>query len=339
MPLLPVQDLRDHLLAITSGDHSHDQLNAVVRICHSLSIACIRTRSIAAVLNDSHGLSVSDLAMDCIADLFQQSDQGGFTQLSAFFGSLPLENWSDEEALIHLRRLVFSKTYNGLFRLYNEADPILGKILRNIKIAIQSLGHFESCTEAGEPAIKPVACDPLMHLPPPDRDMLERYLSPHVRGNETIPSMLAKLSLYLREQRLHRRVIPMIDVAVVFRSLYSRPGLIPASFEDVSGELLRNDVERTLQIAFRHARAAAENAYVDTGKMNLESLDSYFRAINAGLRATYVDLDGVDFSLFEALRIEMPGLTIAEYRRSHRSRLEYLSRQMHERMRALLKNV
>ena len=339
MPFLPVQDLRAHLLAITAGKHTHDQLNAVVRICHSLSIACIQTRSIAAVLNDTHGLSVSDLAMDCIADLFQQSEQGGFIQLSAFFGSLPLENCSDEETLIHLRRLVFSKTYNGLFRLYNEADPTLGKILRNIKIAIQSLGHFESCTEVGEPAIKPVACDPLPHLPPPDRDMLERYLSPYIRSNETVPTMLAKLSLYLREQRLHRRVIPLIDVAVVFRSLYSRPCLLPASFEDVSGELLRNDVERTLQIVSGQARAAAENAYVDTGKLHSESLDSYFRAINAGLRATFVELDGAEFSLFEALRIEMPGLTLVEYRRSHRSRLEYLSRQTHERMRILLKEM
>jgi hypothetical protein len=63
----------------------------------------------------------------------------------------------------------------------------------------------------------------------------------------------------------------------------------------------------------------------------------YLRVIDAGLRATFVDCDGADFSLFAALRKEIPGLTKAAYMKKHRARLEYLSRETHKRARHLLR--
>ncbi len=329
-------NLSRKLLAITSGTHTHDQLSAVVRVSQALSISCLRTRHIPSVLKETHGLSIPDMAMDCVAELFEQDRQGSLVQLCAYFNGIPLESCSDEEALVHLRRLVFSKTYNGLFRFYNEADPTLGKVLRNIKLAVHSLKNFEEHDVCGEPSIAPSACDPLHHLPPADRETLERSLTLAINGRHAIPTMLARLSSYLRGQRLHSRRVSLIDVAVVFRALYTRPLELPALTESGSDRTLQMDVETILGQVHRQAQTAAEKAYVASGKLSSELVDVYLRVIDAGLRATFVDCDGADFSLFAALRKEIPGLTKAAYMKKHRARLEYLSRETHKRARHLL---
>jgi hypothetical protein len=337
MQWIAAHNLRAHLLAVTSGTFTRVQLNAVVKLSHALAIACVRTRTLPAVMSEAHGLSVSDIALDCIADLFEQDETQRYVQLETFFAGVPLLTCSDEEALMHLRRLVFSKTYNGLFRLFNEADPSLGKVLRNIKIAVQSLGTFEECVEAGEPSIRPVATDPLRHLPVPGREELEGALSAVIRGDESVPMMLSKMAAYLRDQRLHRRTVPLIDVAVVFRSLYAKPALLPPATDEMPSELLQNDVRALVIAVCREMRCVLDRTYVARGKLTGETLDLYMRVIGSGLHATYVECDGSAFSLYEALRQELPHLSPQQYRREHRSRLEYLSRLLHEKVRAHLR--
>ncbi len=125
--------LRDNLLAVLGGAFAHQQLNAVIQVCHALASAFLAGKKTTRTLTTLHGLGYSDLAYDCIAEIFQQYPAGHFVQLQAYFNSLCLETASDEEILVHLRRLVFSKVNQAIFRLYNEADPSLAKILRNIK--------------------------------------------------------------------------------------------------------------------------------------------------------------------------------------------------------------
>jgi len=330
-------NLSRKLLAITSGTHTQDQLSAVIRVSQAISISCLHARHIPAVLKETHGLSIPDMAMDCVAELFEQDRKGTFVQLCAYFNGIPLESCSDEAALVHLRRLVFSKTYNGLFRFYNEADPTLGKVLRNIKLAVHSLRNFEEHDVCGEPSIVPTACDHLRHLPPPDRETLERSLAFTINGRHAIPTMLAGLSSYLRGQRLHSRSVSLIDVAVVFRALYTRPLLLPALTENASERTVQMDIETVLRQVHRQAQSAAEKAYVSKGKLSSELVDVYLRVIDAALRANFIEGDGADFSLFAALRKEIPGLTKAAYMKKHRARLEYLSRETHKRARHLLR--
>jgi hypothetical protein len=330
-------NLSRKLLAITSGTQTQDQLRAVIRVSQALSISCLRTRHIPSVLKETHGLSIPDMAMDCVAELFEQDRQGTLVQLCAYFNGIPLESCSDEEALVHLRRLVFSKTYNGLFRICNEADPTLGKVLRNIKLAVHSLRNFEEYDVCGEPSIVPSACDPLRHLPPADRETLERSLAVSMDGRHAIPTMLARLSSYLRGQRLHSRIVSLIDAAVVFRALYTRPLMLPSLTESGSDRTLQMDIETILQQVTRQSQRTAEKAYVSRGKLSSEMVDVYFRAIDAGLRSNFIEGDGAEFSLFAALRKELPGLTKAAYMKKHRARLEYLSRETHKRARDLLR--
>lgn len=337
MSWIAAHNLRDTLLAITSGEYAHEQLHKLVRLCQALSIACIQNRANTPILKTVHGLTTPDIAIDCIAELFQQSEHGDFVQLKAFFDSIPLQDCSDEQSLVHLRRLVFSKTYNGLFRLYSEADPSLGKVLRNVKLAVHSLGHCEERLVLGEPSLAPSGCDLLEHLPLPDAVDLERDLAPLITGAESVPVMLAVFARHLREQNTYRRVASLMDVAIVFRSFYSRGRVLPEAVDHHMPDISRHDREVLLATVGRSVRESAERSYVQAGKLSPEQLNAYLRVIDAGLQATWIDLDGVDFSLFEALRAEMPDLSLTEYKQIHRSRLEYLSRRAHDLARDLLR--
>lgn len=166
--------MRDHLRAIISGTSARPQLNAVVAVCHALASASLATRRTSSTLVSLHGLNRSDLAYDCIAEISRQDAAGAFVQLNAYFDGLSLGSLSDEEILAHLRRLVVSKVNQGIFRLYNEADPPLGKILRNIKLAVNSLKHFTEIERFGELCLAPSLCDTLEYLPVPDPEEIQR---------------------------------------------------------------------------------------------------------------------------------------------------------------------
>jgi len=75
----------------------------------------------------------------CIADLFLRTDEGASPKIQAHFQKYHLE--IDEspmnEFLANCVRMVFVKVQNNLVRLLGEVDPALGKILRNVHLAIE----------------------------------------------------------------------------------------------------------------------------------------------------------------------------------------------------------
>ena len=160
-----LKNLRPNLSFVLANAHSKRQLEELVSLCHSLAVSSIRGKLASGKINTTLlGLNDSDLAYDCIADLFQRDEKGTVLHLKTYFESFLVESESDELLLAHLRRLIFARVNQGLFRLYNEADPALGKILRNIKLAIHSLGNFVEFERFGESHIAPSLCDPLHEL-------------------------------------------------------------------------------------------------------------------------------------------------------------------------------
>ncbi|MEX0721402.1 MAG: hypothetical protein WD059_12090 [Balneolaceae bacterium] len=78
-----------------------------------------------------HYKDIDDLALDCIADLFGREGDC-LTEIESYFPKEQLSELKESEVAIKLRRLVFSKVNEGLFRNYRSFDPSLSKIIRNI---------------------------------------------------------------------------------------------------------------------------------------------------------------------------------------------------------------
>jgi hypothetical protein len=142
------------LKGILSGTYTPLHLREFAQLCYTLALPLIRKKIALGKLNlDSVGLKEPDVVYDCLADLFQRDEIGRFPQIRLFFNHHleQVENWSDYDVLMHLRALVFGKANNNIIRLYREADPILGKILRNVNIALER-NHLLTYTVSQETA-------------------------------------------------------------------------------------------------------------------------------------------------------------------------------------------
>jgi hypothetical protein len=323
--------LRENLLAVLGGKCKSNQLNAIINLCVALALELLSRKSNRRKISSVQGMEEKDLAYDSIADLFQRDDEGCFVRLEAYFGSFDLNAVSDEELLVYVRRLVYARVNQALFRMYQEVDPVFSKILRNVKVAVQAVRQFDKVERFGEICIAPALCDTLEHLPSLDAEDLQRYLLPACTGNENIPQMLGKLAVFLRHQECNSRIIPIIAAATVFQSVYAvknEPLLVPASLEN---DLSLVDIVETIKSACHAVREKALRRYVGKKKVSEKIFSAYFEVIEDSLLARLGGDIGGDHSYFDLLKRRLPELTQDEYKKRHRARLEYLGAQAFKR--------
>ncbi len=331
--------LRENLLAVLGGQCSPRQLNSIVNVSLSLALELLSRKRMSSRLSSEQGLSEEDLAYDSIADLFQRNDKGSFVQLEAYLRSFDMDTVSDEELLVYIRRLVYSRVNQALFRMYQEVNPLFSKILRNLKLALHAMKQFDEIDRFGETYLVPVLCDTLEHLPTLDPDLIKQHLCSQCIGTENIPQMLGKLAFFLRQQEINSRIVPMMTVASVFQSVYAimnRPSLTEPSMET---NLIANDTAATIKSVCLSVKRETMAAYVGKKKVSEQIYNTYFEVIEANMIARFVMHDGDEQSYFELLKTRLTDLTHEEYKKQHRAKLEYLGALAHKLAIKKLKSV
>ncbi len=327
--------------AILENNPSPNFISELIFLCRKIALVHLRRKALTGRLHsDICAIPLDDLAIDCIADLFQQDDDGNVVQIKSYFEGLSLENISDEDILTHLRRLICARVNQSIFRIYNEMDPSLGKILRNIKLAIQALHNFEIIDRFGENCIIPSKCETLEHLPVLDHDDLERQLRRTANGSESIPELMAILSRYFREQTYSSRIVSLMKVALIFRSIYSNRIDAEGQETNIEDQFIVGDISSIIHEVCRRMRLETETKYTKKKNVDPETFKKYFDVIEDNLYQTIINKDGERSSFYESLKSMMPGLTKEEYRKRHKSKVEYLARLTHKRaIRELKKNI
>ena len=124
-PLFPISIVKikytlEQILADTPDRHA---VNSLVERCFKMALAYLHHRLRKGSLTDHQfGISNEDLALDCIAELYQRDEQGAFIVITQYFENLDWRTQSEDALAVALRRLVFSKVNEGLFRSYREED-------------------------------------------------------------------------------------------------------------------------------------------------------------------------------------------------------------------------
>ncbi len=299
----------------------------MISLCRKIALAFLRGKVGSGKLyTDFTSLKLNDLALDCVADLFSRDEDGTFTQFKSYFDGVDTGHCTDKELLSHLRRLVFSRVNQSMFRLYAEADPALGKILRNIKIAVQSLQTFTFVDRFGEPCIAPSMCEPLRHLPRYERPDLDDLLTSATSAGDNIPTMLTKISRALREQTDYCRVVPVMMLAQSIRGVYAAPRPGPGHENNVERAISEQDVQTLIERNCAEVKEEYRKRYVGARAISEGFYNRYFDIICEYICHRFIEKDGDNFSLFEALRSGFPDLTKEEYTRTHKAKLEYLLR-------------
>ncbi|MCK9410408.1 MAG: hypothetical protein WCX28_13860 [Bacteriovoracaceae bacterium] len=294
----------------------------LLTFAHALATNILRIKfSHSPSIKQYIGLHERDLAYDCIAELFEHDDKGQLIHFKTYFSNFDPEALSQKETLVHFRRLVSSAVNQNLMHVYRDFDPSLGKIIRNIKLAIAAHKTFEEIDRFDEICIAPIHCELNEHLPTADIDFLFSLLQLHVRGDEFIPELLSLFSRCVRKQNEYCRITPIISLALTFRALFivkQAPQTPSSSAEDHRIETLET-IEKSIN-QVKSSIVLRNNGKV---RYNPESIDAYFNTIHSVLLAKINETNGSADSLFEGLKEHFQQLNKNEYKKFHRTKLEY----------------
>lgn len=329
------------MLSILSGAYTPLDLREFARLCHDLALPLVRKKLALGKINLSVlGMSQGDIVYDCIADLFRRESDGNFPEIRSFFHKhAPDAAASTAEELTGvLRWLIFGKVNNNIVRLYNEADPVLGKILRNLKLALEKSPDFRREYRFSDLYLLPSGVDPLMHLEPMPFDELQQRFTQVALTHDPIPRMLAKLGEIMADQETYQRAIPFVFAGLMFKSVYvlgwDANEETPVIDDGIDASFHRKIVDNIC----RRLRQELHRTYVEKGKCSDEVFGNYIEATRSVLTSTFLDqhLDGSTY--FEYLQAQIPGLTKEEYHHRHRQVLEYLTKIGRERLKIELRN-
>lgn len=317
-----LQNLPANVEAIVRGNHNHDQLNDVISLSHAFAIVLLKKKIATGKLNlNIFRLDIHDIAYDCIAELFRMDGEQPLVQLKSYFSGIDLQCASAQEVANHLRRLTFSKVNQGLFRLYAEYDSSLGKILRNIKIAVQSLNNFIEVDRFGETYLVPSVIKEDFSHPLADHDLLIRWLREALKGNERIPEVLSKLSLHLQRQHEWAKAVSFIGLGIALRSLFAEEFTVPVQQPELPQ---KEDAVIVIRNVCQNVQKKMNESYVGKKKLTRAEYGIMFNVIQQHLMAIVIEGDGKGTSLFERMKKETAGLTKQTYMKKHKPIVEYL---------------
>lgn len=320
-------DLRNVIGSLHGG--VRPSIREAVSLFHHIALVYLRHKDAAGALMHAHlGLSLEDLALDCIAGLFERDHSGRFPVLARYYEEIQWQTLDEVTLNGATRRLVFSAVNQELYRNYREADPTLHRIIRNIKDAAEAVQGV-GITQIGRDNCVTFSHDPgagLLPVAPPE------YLSPYVSSvlakNEDLRAVLTELKDLLGSQECYRPAISIVRLALMIRETFLALAHDTAYAEStppaVEEQLLLSDIESLIARSVKTTGERFRANYVGRGKVSADRFEVYVNVAREVMQADFTDAGDRRLSFFERTRNHIPGLTEEEYRSEHRSVLEYL---------------
>ncbi len=331
---IAVPQIRDILVRGLHPEASAAEVRTLVNFCHKAAISYLRPKQ-ALYRRMLAGLSVEDVALDAIAELFDRRRGRGFPKLSVWLNrQTSIETMPEDLLWVEFRRIILGSVNQHMYRLFRTSDPSLSKTIRNIKLALKS--HARLCIKEvnGITAIalrrEDGSRNCLQEMIP---EILEAEFLSRIGEGKSLRTMLGVLEEILRGQTEYRGTIALTTVALLFRAriacMHEQDVVSPPS------DVTEDDIVQMIDGAIDRLRPAASKTYVRTAKLDPTVLDSHLGALREILLGSITDDPDTPSSYFHALRRLTPGLTEEQYRLHDRPVLEYLAR----RARTMLKNV
>ena len=233
--------------------------------------------------------------------------------------------------------MVLGKVNNNIIRLYSEADPALGKILRNLKLALERTQLFEQVSRFGETYLIPRGVKALLHLPPIREDCIREAFSRIVCVYDNIPQMLRKLHSVLSEVQEFQRAVTLVSAALLFKEVYKVAWEEESNGGSVEQHLPSYDIKTLIEQVCKRMSTEMHSVYVGSGRRSDEVFRCYMRALNGILMQEFAEDSEAAETYYEHLRTAIPDLTKAAYTKEHRTTLEYLAKMAKDRMREALR--
>jgi hypothetical protein len=313
---------------LLGGSTPPDLVRDFVYHCHHLAGAYLRRKVTGGRLHlNTFNLTLDDLALDCIADLFERDAQHSFPKLQGFYSSLNVASMEEEACLAVTRQLVFSEVNRHLFRLYRENDPALGKIIRNLKNAVKAIDDV-SVERRGDELWLYVLGESHRgrSLPVISPETLEIHLADRVSQSTCLKATLLAFRDVIVAETSHARRFPLVGLALIVRSISSRAHGAEPAWSEPEEESGAEDIRMLVRESVEAVHDRLYDSYVGRQKLDHPDYEALFEAVQNILEAQYVHNDGVECSLYEFLRRSLPFLTPSAYQQRFRVYLEYFNK-------------
>jgi hypothetical protein len=335
--------LKELLTCACSGDYTNRHVQELYRLIYTIAFRLVRRKVTSTNFSiELFGLSDADITHDCIAELFVLGNSNELKEIRKYFNfqHILIEDQKDEVLFIHIRRLVFTVVNDNIFRLYNEADPSLGKILRNIKLALGRQPSFSLVTRFGEYYLELKKHDPLNNCRTISDDEIKRELYEIMANESDIPGILQKLAVMLTYQETYRRELKLISLACAIRDGYRHHKTsILRSDLAIEPSMADDSAEQIIKATSDELKAEMMPRYVQKNKVGIETFLLYIRVVEQALRSEFIAGTDGEISYFEHLRGLNPDITREEYHKKHRVIIEYFGKISKSRVREKLKEI
>ena len=315
-------------------------VNELVDECYRLALAYLQKKARSGyLLPHLFGLTLEDLALDCFADLFQRDEEGNFNLLHQYFNSVEWKDENDHDVYIVLRRLIFSKVNEGLFRRYREADPTLAKIIRNIKDAVKADANLYLTRYNGSAwLILGEEGTEMNNLPIAPVEVLEAHLISYLCRSASSHELVSSFIKFIDEQPYYCNGYPVTGFAQAIRAAYVHVGETATVVEEPDQLLRPEEVEQAIQHATQKVQSVMHESYVKKGKVCLSTFETYFKTVQDILTSQFVRDANPVGSYFDALQTYIPGLSRGSYSSEHRNILEYITKLSRSQLLVYLRN-
>ena len=316
------------LRAVVAGDASPGDINLLVRQSHRMAVVRLRQMVHSGKLHlQSFPLTIDAIAFDCIAELFARDENGHFIDLENYFSDERDLNMLGENQILHFfRALLFRVMQDGIFRLYQENDPILAKILRNTKLVLKQLPEIKQFDQFGIPLLSTCMKDQIdQNLPEmPIEAMVE--LGSRVPQSVTMKEFIRTFFNLLGGEDEYRKSVSLFDLAVAVKRIGALRKIPLDELILQDPVEMHLDVEKIIEESLGAAKIRLHDRYVGKEKVAEDEFCCYFDAIREIVYDTFVLNDGQAKSLDEHLGKYFPGMTYDLYRSKYRTRFEYMVR-------------
>ena len=267
-----------------------------------------------------------DLAMDFIADLFQRDENGMLIEICAGFRDVCIEECSESDITIRLRRIVFSKVDDNIFRFNGEKDPSLKKIIRNLKLGVANLSATGKKVYLEKGVISVAGNKPVSNKPFMPREFMQIKLCGRLTGQMLIPDILEHVADILSSQDLYKPRFPLVALGQIIRGnfvLLNRGEQNDAVKPVADREMLQQELEQFLEKSVVRMKEKIGEKYIRSGKVEEELLNSYFTTARTILKNDFIEESSHE-SQYEQLKKLRDDLDYDEFRNEHRTVLEYI---------------
>lgn len=302
------------LLSLCDSHISHHELNHLIEIVQNYAHTYLKYRyknlhkTLAA-----DDLTLDELAIDSIAQLFERDDDGNFTKLITAFNNWQPPIETEEKALFFLNRIVAKSVEKYVSEILRESDPFFSKVLDSVNYQVEKQNYKKkqilgtAFIIEGD-YIKKIGC-----LPD------SRFI------NELPSDLFQEMNSVVPKLFHHIKAKTDYEVAIPLNALVSRIKKIRAfnfNFSDKVEFENQMTIDSILNKALNFTVERLHESYSEKGKLSNQETCGIEKAI----RSIAIDIKdgGINPGLHKYFLEQFPSLTFNDYEIKYQNIFEYL---------------